>query len=271
MLTTLGPLPRVTQAPALRVPPPNPGAPSPLPPHATPPCTGTSISPPASAQGPPPRSRIGTPPISLPPQTEVGTLPPGRSLEAEGPPKPAEAVSQIRTLRSQGPVANGRMRVWAAPLLPGGSGGSGGSHRGLGGQGAGRGLQLPGPPAAPLQLLGVLTSLGCAWPRGQGGHTAAGTHCSLGGQGCSDRAGRGNLRTQLSLPGLSGHSKGRPGPRPQLGPLSQARHLPREGHEGRLATLRTRAAGQRPGPGASSWTKGPCVAEWVFILEPEST
>lgn len=205
------------------------------------------------------------PPSHFHPRQKWDTLPPGGSLEAEKLPQPAEDVSQIKTLSSQGPVASSGMRVWAAPLLPGRS------HRGLGGQGAGRGLQLPAPPATPLQLPGVLTSLRCAWPRGHGGHTAAGTHCCLGGQGCSDRAWRGNLPTQLSLPGLSGHSKGRPGPHPQLGPLSQARHLPREGHKGRLATLRTRAAGQRPGPGASSWTKGPCVAEWVFILEAEST
>lgn len=253
----------MTQAPALRVPPPNPGAPSPLPPHATPLCIGASIAPPASAQ-PPSCSRVGTPPSHFHPRQTWDTLPPGGSLEAEKLPKPAEDVSQVKTLSSQGPVASSGMRVWAAPLLPGRS------HRGLGGQGAGWGLQLPGPPATPLQLPG-LTSLRFAWPRGHGGHTAAGTHCCLGGQGCSERAWRGNLHTQLSLPGLSGHSKGRPGPRPQLGPLSQARHLPREGHKGRLATLRTRAAGQRPGPGASSWTKGPCVAEWVFILEAEST
>lgn len=78
-------------------------------------------------------------------------------------------------------------------------------------------------------------------------------------------------RGPAGLPPAACHSTSRPGRCPQLGPLSWARRLPRQGHEGRLATLRTRAAGQRPRPAASPWTKGPCAAEWVFILGPEST
>lgn len=75
-------------------------------------------------------------------------------------------------------------------------------------------------------------------------------------------------RGPTGLPPAACHSTSRSGPCPQLGPLS--RRLPRQGHEGWLATLRTRAAGQRPRPAASPWTKGPCAAEWVFILGPES-
>lgn len=114
-------------------------------------------------------------------------------------------------------------------------------------------------PAAPR-----LTPTGVPGPEAEVATRLQG-HVLLQDQGCSEKPRAPPPPAQPAWP--PGHCKSCRASSPAGASLSQARALPREGHAGRRATLRTRAAGQHAGPGASPWTKGPCVAEWPFILE----
>lgn len=104
-----------------------------------------------------------------------------------------------------------------------------------------------------------------------GSQVASGLPLFLVDSGLCRRAWRGTVLTQLSLPGLSGHSDSCSVPcAPAGASLSRARTVPGEGHAGLLAVLGPQESGQHPKLRAS-WTKGPCAAEWLFILESELT
>lgn len=85
---------------------------------------------------------------------------------------------------------------------------------------------------------------------GAGGRAAIGLPLLLTGSGLPQRLCRSQLLNGLSLP--AGHQ----GPVPHGASRSLARSPPKEGHWGQPAMLRTRAAGQHPGPGASLRDKG---------------